>query len=212
MIYPLAETAIVVAIALGGGWLATRLVQRFSGRPDSLLWVKLSIATIAMVLWSYWIVPAQLLLPTACLGWALIVLGAIDLAVMRLPDAITLPLIAVGLLIAIRLPQPTLVDRLVGAAAGYGVFAGLSLVHRMVRGYDGLGLGDAKLAAGAGAWLGWATLPIFVLLACLGGFALVALRRIRCSDSIHGPLPFGVPLAGALWLMWLYAPYISPLP
>jgi leader peptidase (prepilin peptidase)/N-methyltransferase len=206
------EKSLVVMIALTGGWIADYIVRYFSGASHPYRPAKLTIAMIAMVLWSYWATPPYLLLPTCLLGWALIVLATVDFAAMRLPDAITLPLIIVGLLITARLPEQSLLDRAIGAAGGYGVFAGLGLLYHRVRGRHGLGLGDAKLAAAAGAWLGWATLPLFILLACLGGIAWAGLRMIRSRDSLHTPLPFGIPLAAAFWLMWLYAPLLAPLP
>jgi leader peptidase (prepilin peptidase)/N-methyltransferase len=207
-----ADKVFVVIVALTGGWIADRIVQYFSCTAPAHRAAKLTITVIAMVLWSCWAVPQYLLLSTTLLGWALIVLATVDFAVMRLPDAITLPLIIIGLLIAVRLPEPSLLDRAIGAAAGYGVFAGLGLIYHRLRGRHGLGLGDAKLAAAAGAWLGWTALPLFILLACLGGIGWAGLRMIRSRDSLDTPLPFGVPLAGAFWLMWLYAPAIAPLP
>jgi leader peptidase (prepilin peptidase)/N-methyltransferase len=206
------EKSFVVIIALAGGWIADHVVRHFSGASRTYRAAKLTAAMIAMAVWGYWAAPPHLLLPTCVLGWALIVLAAVDFAAMRLPDAITLPLIALGLLVMARLPDLSLLDRMIGAAAGYGVFAGLGLLYHRLRGRHGLGLGDAKLAAAAGAWLGWATLPLFILLACLGGIAWAGLRMIRTRDSLHTPLPFGVPLAAAFWLVWLYAPLIAPLP
>ena len=92
------------------------------------------------------------------LGWA----AWIDLKRMILPDWITLPLIPAGLALAWVQEQP-LLDRVIGAVAGYAVFAGIAWIYRRWRGRDGLGLGDAKLLAAAGAWTGWPSLPSVVL-------------------------------------------------
>lgn len=211
MPYLTAENLLAVLIALAGGWVAEGVVRYFSGTTQPFRLAKLATAMTGMALWSYGAAP-HLLLPTCILGWALIVLATVDFIAMRLPDPITLPLIVLGLLISVLSPELSLRDRMIGAAAGYGFFAGVGLVYQRLRGRPGLGLGDAKLAAAAGAWLGWAALPIFVLLACLGGIAWAGLRMIHSRDSLHMPLPFGVPLAGAFWLMWLYAPLIAPLP
>jgi leader peptidase (prepilin peptidase)/N-methyltransferase len=206
------EKSLVVIIALAGGWIADHIVRYFCGTSSPYRPAKLTIAMIAMAVWSYWATSPYLLLPTCVLGWTLIVLVTVDFIAMRLPDAVTLPLIILGLLIAARLPELSMLDRAIGAAAGYGVFAGMGLLYHRLRGRHGLGLGDAKLAAAAGAWLGWATLPVFILIACLGGIVWAGLRTIHSRDSLHTPLPFGVPLAAAFWLVWLYAPLIAPQP
>jgi leader peptidase (prepilin peptidase) / N-methyltransferase len=203
------EKILTVFIALGGGWAGADIVRRYDGASPR--YIVLTLATIAVVLWAYLTVPPSLLALSCCLGWALLVLACIDLRVYRLPDILTLPLAALGFLVTLQLPEVSLMDRLIGAAAGYCTFAGLAWLYRRLRDRDGLGLGDAKLVAAAGAWLGWQALPTFILLACAGGFIWIAARTLR-SGTLHAPLPFGVPLAGALWLMWLYGPLITPLP
>ncbi|HEY4078746.1 MAG TPA: A24 family peptidase [Rhizomicrobium sp.] len=205
------ERLLAVLIALGGGWAAAGIIRRYDESADPRYTV-LTLAAIVMALWAYLTVTPNLLALSCCLGWALLVLASIDLRVHRLPDILTLPLIVLGFLMAVRLPDVSLTDRLIGAAAGYGAFAGLAYLYRSLRGRDGLGLGDAKLAAAAGAWLGWQALPTFVLLACAGGFVWITIRLLRSGAGLHTPLPFGVPLAGAFWLMWLYGPLITPPP
>ena len=49
------------------------------------------------------------------------------------------------------------------------LFLGLRVLYRRVRGRDGIGLGDVKLAGVVGAWLGWVTIPIAVEIAALVG-------------------------------------------
>lgn len=212
MPYTATGEILAVVIAPAAGWFADRIVRYFSETIFPYRAAKLALAMIGMAAWSCRAAPPGLLLPTCVLGWALIVLATVDFIAMRLPDAITLPLIGLGLLVAARSPEPLLFDRAIGAVAGYATFAGLGLLYHRLRGRHGLGLGDAKLAAAAGAWLGWAPLPVFILLACLGGIGWAGLRMIGSRDSLHAPLPFGVPLAGAFWLMWLYAPVMANLP
>ena len=76
-------------------------------------------------------------------------------------------------------------------------------LYRRLRGRDGLGLGDAKLLAAAGAWLGLASLPWVVLAAALLGLVLALLRAgpLRAETAV----PFGPPLALAFWVMFLLA-------
>ena len=131
------------------------------------------------------------------LALALVAAAVIDLHQFRLPDAITLPLIAAGLGLAALSPAPALAERLVGAGAGFALLAALGAVHFRWRGREGLGLGDAKLFAATGAWLGWQALP-WVLALAAGGALIwaVALRR-------SGAIAFGPWLALAFWVLWL---------
>jgi leader peptidase (prepilin peptidase)/N-methyltransferase len=142
-------------------------------------------------------------LQAALLGWWLLALALIDLRSWRLPDALTLPLLALGLLAAALglLPGPGLWLALLGASLGYVFLAGVAWAYRRLRGRDGLGLGDAKLLAAAGAWLGPAELPLLVLAAALLGLALALLR----SDALRAetPVPFGPPLALTFWALFL---------
>lgn len=141
-----------------------------------------------------------------CLAAALIVLTVTDLRLMRLPDLITLPLVLGGLTLAAWIPGISLGDRLLGGLAGYGCLAGLGLLYRRATGRDGLGLGDAKLTAAAGTWLGWAALPSVILIGSIAGLAWALLLSLQGSYTWRQPLPFGPALAAAFWLVWLYGP------
>jgi leader peptidase (prepilin peptidase) / N-methyltransferase len=138
------------------------------------------------------------------LGWALLALGWIDLRHFLLPDAITLPLIVGGLAATWWLEPDAILDHALGAAGGYLFFRAVALAYRALRHREGLGAGDAKLLAAAGAWLGWPALPAVVLAAALVGLAGAAVAALR-GARLHGAirLPFGAPLALALWLVRL---------
>src|SRR3546814_12547732 len=58
-----------------------------------------------------------------------------------------------------------LIDRIIGAVAGYGALLGISGGYRLFRGREGLGLGDVKLLGALGAWFGWQALPFILLFA-----------------------------------------------
>lgn len=129
-------------------------------------------------------------------------LSAIDLKRQILPDRLTLPLLAAGLLLA----GEALPERVLAAVLGWAAFAMLSAAYRHTRGRDGLGGGDAKLLAAAGAWVGLEGLPWVVLLAAAGGLVVVgALSLRRGGWSPDRRLPFGPFLAAALWLVWMGA-------
>ena len=139
------------------------------------------------------------------LGWTLAVLASVDLAVFRLPDRLTLPLMGVGLTRA-ALQGDDLVGHVAGLGLGYAAIAATGWAFERLRGRRGIGLGDAKLFAAAGAWLGWAALPSVMLIGCAVGvawFAVAALQGGR--EALRAPIPFGVPLCCGLWAVWLIA-------
>jgi len=146
------------------------------------------------------------LMPGACLlGWGLLLLGAIDRRTGLLPDMLTLPLVVAGLLAGLFEPGAPLADRAIGAALGYLMFAGLAFAYRRLRGRDGLGLGDAKLLAAGGAWLGWQALP-WVILVGAGAALVVTLISTRGQVARHTAIAFGPWLALGIWVMRLIGP------
>jgi len=138
------------------------------------------------------------------LGWTLLALAWIDLEHFWLPDVLTLPLLVAGLVVAWLQAPWTLTDRAAGAIAGYLAFRIIGRLYELLRKREGLGQGDAKLLAAAGAWLGWQPLPMLVLVAALAaiGMALVARRRGAALTGATA-LPFGPALAAAFWGVWL---------
>ncbi|MBE7209796.1 MAG: prepilin peptidase [Gluconacetobacter diazotrophicus] len=169
-----------------------------------------AVAVAAAAAW--WLGPAApgwALAGGAVLGWTALLLAAIDLRHMRLPDVLTLPLLLGGLLVAVPAEGgPDGVGPHAAAAAiGYGAFRLLAFGYRRLRGRDGLGQGDAKLFAAAGAWLGPAPMPATLLLAALltlllAGAAILAAGRDRWRADL--PIPFGPGLAAACWLFWMW--------
>ena len=146
------------------------------------------------------------LLWTDCLlGWALLALAWIDWQWLRLPDVLTLPLLVGGLVAATLFDRDALLAHAAGAAVGYLGLRLVAVSYRVLRGREGMGAGDAKLLGAAGAWVGWQALPPVLLLAAVSGLLMAAARRLGgWSLDAQTPLPFGPPLALALWIVWLY--------
>ena len=138
--------------------------------------------------------PSGLLAVRLVFGCALIVLFAIDLRLRVLPNVITLPGIAVGFVASWFLP-PGWLSSLIGTVAGAGILFGIAEAYYRVRGQEGLGMGDVKMLAMIGAFLGW---PLMILTLVLASFAgsIVGVALIASGrGSMQAALPFGTFLA-----------------
>ena len=139
----------------------------------------------------------------ALLGWMLLVLAVLDWRHFWLPDALTLPLAFLGLTVGLWITSPILTDRLIGAGVGYASLLVVATGYRLMRGRDGLGLGDAKLLGALGAWFGWQALP-FILLAAssLGLMAVLASLAAGRAVDRQTRVPLGTCLAVAALPGW----------
>jgi leader peptidase (prepilin peptidase)/N-methyltransferase len=136
----------------------------------------------------------------------LMYLAYIDLRTFRLPDAITFPLILSGLLVNGFSNQGlvSLQDSLIGVILGYTSLWLLNLLYRLAKKQDGIGMGDAKLLAALGAWLGWYALPGILLIASLSGL-LGGFIWLQWNKQNHrSAFPFGpfLAIAGIIELLW----------
>jgi leader peptidase (prepilin peptidase)/N-methyltransferase len=201
----LAPVAIVAAASIPAGLLVSVVVVRESA-TSNLRTVAMVTASVAIGVWAALVMPTVWLLgATLALGWTLLALGLVDLFAFRLPDILTLPLTAAGLLLSLWLPDHDPLAHLVGAAVGFLVLYLIAIIYRRVRAREGLGLGDAKLAAAAGAWLGWQVLPLVILVASVAGLLWVAVGVcFRGRRALDEQVPFGVPLCIAFWFEWLF--------
>ena len=147
---------------------------------------------------------------TIALAAILIALSTIDMLTFELPDVLTLPLAGAGVLLHALSDWTTGIYHFLAAAAAFAFLAGLANLYQFARGRAGLGLGDAKLLAATGAWLGFAALPSVLLLAAGSGLASVAVARLRYGAlALSDAIPFGPYLAFAMWLVWLYGPLFA---
>lgn len=135
------------------------------------------------------------------LGAALLTLSWIDFKTYRLPDIFTLPLIGIGFLQSYIFSSGIL-ESVIGAAAGYLSFVAVEIGFKYIRGKDGLGRGDAKLMAAAGAWCGWVNLPYIVLIASGSGLIMLLIPSFRVHTD-GGRLPFGPFIAFGFYLVWM---------
>jgi len=142
--------------------------------------------------------PSLQTLVAMLLATLLLVLSFIDLDHHLLPNAITLPGIALGLLASVLPGSP--VSPLGAAAAavgGYVAFLMVAKVYESLRGIEGLGQGDWKMTAMLGSFLGWQKMLLTVFLASLAGTLVgLALIALRGRDGKHA-LPLGTFLGAA---------------
>ena len=96
-----------------------------------------------------------------------------------------------------------LLAHLLAACAGLLVLEGISNLAERALGQPALGLGDAKLAAMGGAWLGPLGLAASMMLAVLGGAVIGSLARLSGRLGPREPFPFGPFIAAGIWLVWL---------
>lgn len=166
-------------------------------------------AALGVAVWAAAAVPDPLELWLDCiLGWSLLILAWIDVRHRRLPDALTLPLVIIGIIVQFMLSPERGVESVLGAMCGYASFWGVRFLYRILRGREGLGLGDVKLLAAAGAWTGWAALPNIVLIASVFGIIFAYIEKYNYNRHILDYyIPFGPFISLALWLIKIYDCY-----
>ena len=138
--------------------------------------------------------------------WFTIALAFIDQETGFLPDQLTLPLVWLGLLFNLAGTFVPLRDAVIGAAAGY---LSLWLVYwcfKLVTGKEGMGFGDFKMNAAAGAFLGWKMLPLVILLSSVVGlvFGVLQMAAARGRWDANFRFHFGpyLAIAGLVALFW----------
>lgn len=142
--------------------------------------------------------PTPSAVAAAVFFWVLIALAVIDWETGFLPDMLTIPLAAIGLLIAMDQFFVPFTNALIGALAGFGIFWLIGAAFQKLRGLEGLGVGDAKLLAALGAWLGWQALAPIVFFGSVGALAGFYIARARGAGlSKETQIPFGPALAAA---------------
>jgi len=135
-------------------------------------------------------------LVAALFGSLLVVLAAIDVEHYLLPDRITLPGTVAGLALQPWIPGVTLRQAVIGAALGGGVLLAVIAAWYLLRGEEGMGLGDAKMLMMIGAFLGWKAMLVALFFAFFAGAAL-GLALMGRERGLKTRLPFGAFLAAA---------------
>jgi leader peptidase (prepilin peptidase) / N-methyltransferase len=146
-------------------------------------------------------------LASTVLGILMIAGAEVDARTFLLPDTVTAGTFLSGILAAPALdrfdPELAAVEAVARAAGTVAVLLLVRWCYAWLRGREGLGFGDIKLAAGIGAWLPLNAIPICFGLAASGALVLVLLAHF-CGRRVHATtkLPFGAFLCPALWMVF----------
>jgi len=176
-------------------WIVLRGRCRTCATPISVQYPLVEAITAAMFGLAWWYYgPGALLASRLLFGCALIVLFAIDLEHHLLPNVITLPGIVIGFAFSL-FTEPGWEASLIGLLAGGGSLYAIAEIYYRVRHEEGLGIGDVKMLAMIGAFLGWKLALLTLMLASFArtiiGLALIVTRR----GGMKYALPFGTFLA-----------------
>jgi len=137
-------------------------------------------------------------------AWALIAASAIDIDTQLLPDRITLPLLWLGLLANVFGLFVDLRSAVLGAVGGYLLLWCVYWGFKLLAGKEGMGFGDFKLLAALGAWTGWQTLPLILLVSAGAGTVIGVVLIWTSGKGRDTRIPFGPYLAagGLVALLW----------
>jgi leader peptidase (prepilin peptidase)/N-methyltransferase len=178
--------------------------------PISVQYPIVELVTGLLFLLVVWLTPlGPLVFSRLIFVCLLIVLFGIDLEHQILPNVITLPGIAVGFIFSFITP-PGWQASLIGILLGGGVLYGIAAAYYLVRREEGMGMGDVKMLAMIGAFLGWKGVLVTLVLSSFSGafigMALIAAQR----GGMKLALPFGTFLAlGALAAMLVGEPIVT---
>jgi leader peptidase (prepilin peptidase) / N-methyltransferase len=169
-------------------------------------------ANLAVITSSVQLLSPSTALVGALLGLAMVTIAAIDADRFIIPDWLSLPAIPLGLLASGQLLHPEIdaiadAGHIAGAIVGGGSLWLLSILYHRWRHQVGLGFGDVKLAAAAGAWVGLEYFHIVLLLASGVALLTVAVTGVirRQLPARTLAVPFGTFLAPSIWLVWVFA-------
>jgi leader peptidase (prepilin peptidase)/N-methyltransferase len=176
-------------------YLALRARCRTCKGPISVRYPFVEALTSAMFVAAWWYYgPGPLLASRLVLGCALIVLFAIDLEHHLLPNAITLPGIVLGFVFSL-FAEPGWAASLIGLLVGGGLLYLVAIAYYRVRHEEGLGMGDPKMLAMVGAFLGWKLTLLTLMVASLTGTVIGLSLIVAGRGSMKYALPFGCFLA-----------------
>jgi leader peptidase (prepilin peptidase)/N-methyltransferase len=190
----------------------TGSVGRLVGRVATPgVWTKVIVGLVAAaaVTISILSAPGMIGLLAASLALVMLAIAIIDWHRFIIPDWLNATGFCLAIVHAVA-QEPTGMVSAVASAAIRGsvlalIFLALRYGYARLRGRQGLGLGDVKLALVAGAWLDWQMIPIAIELAVFAALFAYGLRQLASGQSISATsrMPFGLFFAPAIWISWV---------
>jgi leader peptidase (prepilin peptidase)/N-methyltransferase len=186
-------------------WIVNSGACRYCQARIPLFYPGVEFAFLASTILAGLFATPQFILPAMLLAWALIVLSTFDIIGFVLPDFLTYALALGGLGVAASGGIGPALESAEGFLAGGASLLLVKCIYRLVAKRDGLGLGDVKLFAAAGAWVGCEGLPQVLLMASMLGLGFAALYSSGPQSSfLIRKIPFGAALCAALWMTWMW--------
>jgi leader peptidase (prepilin peptidase)/N-methyltransferase len=190
------------------------LARQLHKIPASITWLDIRAhavticVAIAAVAMSIAVAPNASGILAAGLALTVTMIAAIDARYFIIPDELSAVALALGLVHATLVGYSAL--EAIGLAMLRGValaliFLAVRAAYQRLRGRQGIGLGDVKLAAVAGVWLDWYMMPVAIDIAAVAALAVYVARQLVLGRSIRstGRLPFGLFFAPAIWVGWV---------
>ena len=182
-------------------------------RPLTPLPIKTSmtvgIIAVAAVGASLMSAPGGIGLLGAGLALLMLTIAVIDRRSFIIPDALNAAAAGLGIVHAVA-QDPDAMTLACSLAAIRGItfaslFMAIRVAYARVRGREGLGLGDIKLAGAAGVWLDWSMMPVAIQIAAFTALAVYGTQQFALGRPIAATsrLPFGLFFAPAIWICWM---------
>ena len=139
-----------------------------------------------------------------CLVAALVTITFIDLDHRIIPDIISLPAIPIGFLASFVLIQLAWLDSLIGILAGGGSLLLIAIIYEKLTGDEGMGMGDVKLLAMIGSFLGWEGVLFTIMASSLLGTVIGGGAMLISGKGRKFAIPFGpfLSLGAVLYILW----------
>jgi leader peptidase (prepilin peptidase)/N-methyltransferase len=165
--------------------------------------VEFTTAFFFLIMYLKWGLTFQLLIDLIFICLLLLLLF-IDLLHYLLPNSITLPGIVLGFGLSFINQRISWLESLIGLLIGGGILLVISLFYSYVKKKEGMGMGDVKMLAMLGAFLGWKLCLLTLILASIIGTILGIIVILKSKEGLMKQLPFGsfLALAALITLFW----------
>jgi leader peptidase (prepilin peptidase) / N-methyltransferase len=170
----------------------------------------IAVICTAAVAVSVWALPGIGGLLGAGLALLMVAIAAVDYRKFIIPNELNAAALILGIVNAAA-ADTTFASwsaslALLRGAITMAVFLAMRVLYRRLRGREGLGLGDIKLAGVAGVWLDWMLIPVAVEIAALAALVSLVVAKLISRKPMHAAsrIPFGLFLGPAIWLTWLF--------